>query len=331
MHPPPPVLATVRQTLHRSWALLVLAGLAGLISACAQRLLPLHMTLPTAPRGHQLHGHVADMRTLRLVDFDTLVRNLATAHFIALGEEHYHPAIQAFELRLLKALAQQRPHQLALAMEFLERDAQETVDTYLAHTIDRETLLRRLNASAAFQRLYAPLIHYAQQARLPTVAMNLPRRISRQVTKTGLQSVLQSLNPADRALIPPALPAVPERYRTYFLDRVQEHHPVEGEQAIRFTDASFLKDVTMARALALFFEQHPHHTVLAIAGRFHMDYGIAIPALLQQQWPQVNMRRLTTMTVSRRSAIDLRQLQAENIADYICFFPPAPPRHASAQ
>jgi len=274
---------------------------------------------------------VADMRTLRLIDFDTLIRNLAPAHFIALGEEHYHPDIQAFELRLLQALAQQRPHQLALAMEFLERDAQDTVDTYLAHTIDRETFHTRLNASASFQRLYAPLVHYAQQARLPTIAMNLPRRISRQVVKEGLNSVLQGLNPADRALLPPALPEVPERYRTYFLDRVQEHHPVEGEQAIRFTDASFLKDVTMARALALFLEQHPYHAVLAIAGRFHMDYGIAIPHLLQQQRPQVNMRRITTMTVSRRRAVDLRQLQAENIADYIRFFPPTPPRHASVQ
>jgi uncharacterized iron-regulated protein len=93
------------------------------------------------------------MRTLHLIDFDTLVHNLATAHLIALGEEHYHSEIQAFELRLLKALAQQRPHQLALAMEFLERDAQETVDAYLAHTIDQETLHTRLNASAAFQRL----------------------------------------------------------------------------------------------------------------------------------------------------------------------------------
>jgi hypothetical protein len=70
---------------------------------------------------------------------------------------------------------------------------------------------------------------------------------------------------------------------------------------------------------------------LAIAGRFHMDHGIAIPDLLQQQRPQVNMQRITTMTVPRRQAIDLQQLQAENIADYIRFFPPAPPHHASAQ
>jgi uncharacterized iron-regulated protein len=289
------------------------------------------MPLPTTLQGHQLYGHMVDMRTLRLIDFDTLMRRLAPAHLIALGEEHYHPKIQAFELRLLQALAQQRPHQLALAMEFLERDAQETVDIYLAHAIDREAFHTRLNASAAFQRLYAPLVHYAQQAGLPTIAMNIPRRIARQVAKEGLHPALQSLTPADRALIPPDLPDVPERYRTYFLDRVQEHHPVEAEQAIRFTDASFLKDVTMARALALFLEQHPHHTVLAIAGRFHMDYGIAIPDLLQQQRPQIDMQRLTTMTISRHSAIDLRQLQSENIADYIRFFPPAPPRYASTQ
>ncbi len=294
--------------------------------ACAHPSLSLHTPLPaTALRGGQLHGHIIDMRSLRLIDFATLVHNLETARLIAIGEEHYHSEIQAFEHRLLQALAQKRPQHLALAMEFLEQHHQETVDAYLNRTIDENTLHDQINASDAFQRLYTPLINTAQQARLPIIAMNIPRRIARQVAKEGFESALKTVAPADRTYVPTQLPNIPTRYRTFFLDQVRQHHPVIGEQATHFTEASFLKDVTMAHSLSTFLDQHPQHTILAIAGRFHVDFGIAIPALLRQQYPQLTIQRLTTMSVSRSSTVDLKQLKAENIADYIQFVAPANP------
>jgi hypothetical protein len=70
-------------------------------------------------------------------------------------------------------------------------------------------------------------------------------------------------------------------------------------------------------------------TILALAGRFHFDYGKAIPALLQQRRQHTVMRRITAMTVANDSVIDLQQLARETIADYVWFSPPAadePPR-----
>lgn len=264
------------------------------------------------------------MRTLRSLDIETLVHTIAQVNVIAVGEEHYHPDIQAFELRLLRALVQQRPQHLALAMEFLERDNQQVVDDYLAETIDQETFHKRLKASPSFQHYYSPLVHFARQAGLPIIAMNAPRRIAHQVAKEGLQKTLQSLDAAERAYLPASLPAVSARYRTYFLDAVAAYHPVQGEQAEHFTEASLLKDVTMAAALATFLERHPDFTVLAIAGRFHVDYGIALPSLLYQRRQQVILRRISTISVGADSSIDLQHLRQEDIADYVRFFPPAP-------
>ncbi len=326
-----PVLAVMNVPASRQTAVLSLLCLVLLISACATRPLLLDAPLPATLQGAQLHGRIVDMRTLHALDLDTLVRTIAPVRLIAIGEEHYHPDIQAFELHLLQALAQQRPQYLALAMEFLERDAQHTVDTYLATTIDQDTFHTRLKASPAFQRLYTPLVHYAQQAGTPTIAMNVPRRIARQVANEGLHVALQGLSPRDRAYVPMSFPDIPARYRAYFLDAVTPHHPVKGEEVERFTEASFLKDVTMAAVLASFLEQHPQHTVLAIAGRFHVDYGIAIPGLLRQRRPQVSIRRITTMTVAPESTIDLHHLRDEDMADYIRFFPPAPAPRAKAR
>jgi uncharacterized iron-regulated protein len=215
-------------------------------------------------------------------------------------------------------------------MEFLERDKQPAVDAYLAGTIDRATFHQRIEASPLFQRYYSPLIDFAQQARLPVIAMNVPRRIARQVAKEGWQKTFQGLGAAERVYLPATLPAVSAHYRTYFLDAVAAHHPVQGEQAERLTESALLKDVTMADSLATFLDRHLDFTVLAIAGRFHMDYGIALPSLLRQQRQQVVMQRLTTMSIAADSHIDLRHLREEDIADYIRFFPPAPTQHDKA-
>jgi uncharacterized iron-regulated protein len=308
-------------------AILSLFVLVLFLSACTMSSpapLAASVPLPATVSGRHVQGMAVDLHTQRAIPFDTLVNTVAQADIVAISEEHYHPDIQAFALRMLQALEQRRRAQLALALEFLERDQQSAVDEYTHGAIDAETFKTRLGVSAAFMRHYFPLIDYARQQHLPVIAMNVPRHIARQVAKEGLQPTLQQLGDHERAYLPETLSAVPLSYRTYFLDAVASHHPVQGEQAERLVDASYLKDETMAAALAGFVEQHPGFSVLAIAGRFHFDYGKAIPALLQQRRPELRVIRITTMAVEADSAIDLQQLAREEIATYLWFAPPAP-------
>jgi uncharacterized iron-regulated protein len=82
------------------------------LSACA-----LHTASPppdtvvvTTARGTQLQGTVVELATQRTLSFEAFVKAVAQAQVVAIGEEHYHPDIQAFELRLLQALVQHRPN-----------------------------------------------------------------------------------------------------------------------------------------------------------------------------------------------------------------------------
>ena len=300
----------------------LLLCLVFMLSACASptpnHRAPLSATMP----GHQLHGILADMRTLQPLNLRMLVANMRDIQVVFVGEEHYHPDIQAFELRLLQTLTQQRPQRIALAMEFLERDDQQTVDAYVNKRIDRATFHKRLKASPSFRRYYTPLLRYARRTGVPVLAMNAPRQIARQVARTGLRQTLQELSTAERAHLPTSFPAVPDQYRQYFLEAVASHHPVQGKRATHLTESSFLKDMTMADTLATFLQNHPDFTVLAIAGRFHVDHGIAVPTLLAEQHANVTMRRITAMTVTADKAVNLSELKREAIADYIRFFPP---------
>ncbi len=286
------------------------------LNACARR--PPHTwqeTVLNTKRGQHVQGRLIDIRDLRFISFDNLVDIVRRTEVVAVGEVHYHSDIQAFELQLLRALAKRKPQRLALSMEFLERDQQATVDAYLAGGMKKETFQKRLNVSSAFMRYYFPLVHYAQQVGIPVIAMNAPRRIARQVAKHGLIQTMQGLSALDCSYLPMLLGNISNSYRGYFLDAVANFHVLTEDQAMRFAEASYLKDMTMATALATFLAQHPTFTVLAIAGRFHFDYGLAIPAFLRQQRRDIVIQRITTMAIDSDKTFDLQPLAQDTIAD----------------
>jgi uncharacterized iron-regulated protein len=291
------------------------------------------LSTPLSPsvQGKHIQRTLFDVQAQRPISFDALVDAVATADVVAVGEEHHHPDIQAFALRLLQAVAQRRPQHLALAMEFLERDQQTTIDAYLAGTIEQSTLQNRLGVSAAFMRDYFPLLDYARQQALPVIAMNIPRRIARQVAREGLEKTLQQLSHSDRDYLPVALAAITPIYRSYFLEAVAAHHLLQGERAEFFVQASHLKDDTMAESLADFLASRPGFTIVALAGRFHFDYGKAIPALLQQRRQHTSMPRITAMAVASDRVISLQQFATDNVADYLWFSPPAPEERSQAE
>ncbi len=310
--------------LQRRTLMLLLYTLA--LAACALRAPspPAHGLVLSTARGTQLQGTVVQLSTQRTLSFEAFVKVVAQAQVVALGEEHYHPDIQAFELRLLQALAHHRPHHLALALEFLERDMQPAVDAYLSGRSDAATLQTQIKATPAFIQYYFPLMQYAQQAGVPILAMNAPRSLARRVTKEGLQAVVESLHSPERAHLAATFAPIIPQYRTYFLKAVATAHPLPEEHIERFVEAAYLKDETMAESLAAFLERTAEMTVLAIAGRFHFDYGLAIPALLRQRQAHVMIQRVTTMAVAADESIDLRELARETLADYVWFAPPHP-------
>ena len=314
--------------LHRRLLVLLLSTL--ILSACARRVpsVPTDGLVVSTARGAQLQSTLVELSTRRVLAFDAFVEAVAQAQVVAVGEEHYHPDIQAFELRVLQALVQRRPQRVALAMEFLERDMQPAVNAYLAGTSDATTLQERIRATPAFMQYYFPLVQYARQAHIPVLAMNTPRALARRVSKEGLQAVVQSIPDAKRAYLPATFLALTPQYRTYFLQAVAASHPLPEAQVEHFVTAAHVKDDTMAESLAAFLEQRADCAVLAIAGRFHFDYGLAIPALLQQRQPQVTIQRVTTMAVATDDTISLLELAGKHLADYVWFAPPHPETRA---
>src|SRR5215475_2044954 len=217
------------------------------VSACA-----LHTASPLADRavlstvrGSQLQGTIVELATQRTLSFEAFVQAVAQAQVVAVGEEHYHPDIQAFELRLFQALAQHRPRHIALAMEFLERDMQVAVDAYLSGNSDAVTLQTQIKATPDFIQFYFPFVQYARQAGVPLLALNVPRSLARRVTKEGLQAVAEGLPTPERAYMAATFLPITPQYRTYFLQAVAAAHSLPTGQRAPFAEAAHFKDKTM--------------------------------------------------------------------------------------
>jgi uncharacterized iron-regulated protein len=203
------------------------------LSACALRTAsPSSDTAVLSPaRGAQLQGTVVKLSTQRTLSFEAFVKVVGQAQVVAVGEEHDHADIQAFELRLLQALVQHRPRRVALAMEFLERDMQSAIDAYLAGNSDAATFQMQIKAPPDFIQYYFPLVQYARQAGVPVLALNVPRYLARRVTREGLQAVVKSLRPPERAYLAAAFSPITPQYRTYFLRQLPLPIPSQRSNA----------------------------------------------------------------------------------------------------
>jgi uncharacterized iron-regulated protein len=150
--------------------------------------------VPETPRQqvvHPLQGNIWDVQKGALVSQETLLRELAAAQFILLGEVHDNPEHHRLQADLLRALIVQgrRP---ALAMEQFDREFQPAIDAALARS---NVSAVALATSGEFDRkdwllpLYAPLLAIAVDARLPVAALNLSRNRTREVARQGFAAL----------------------------------------------------------------------------------------------------------------------------------------------
>ena len=122
---------------------------------------------------------------------EALLRELATAQFILLGEVHDNPEHHHAQAEVLRALIAQgrRP---ALAMEQFDREHQPAIDALLAQPGAPPDAI---GDAGGFDRKgwdwpqYAPLLKIASDARLPIVAINLSRNRARDVARQGFASL----------------------------------------------------------------------------------------------------------------------------------------------
>lgn len=227
-------------------------------------------------KDHPLAGRVWLGGEGRYVGVQVLVRRMARARFILLGERHDNPdhhRIQAWVTARLVAEGR-RP---ALAMEMFRAGQQRRIDAHLAaHPNDAEGL----GAAAGWGESgwppweqYAPIVRPVVVRGLPVVAANIDRSTLRAVLKDGLDVLggdeLRRLGLA-RPLPPPVLDAMDR-------DIVEAHCGyLDRGRARAFTRIQVLRDARFAAAMTSGPSRADGAVLVAGNGHVRRDRGVPL-------------------------------------------------------
>jgi uncharacterized iron-regulated protein len=251
-------------------------------------------TVPVTRSEAPLAGRVWDVARHRFIDPAQAERRLASAEVALLGETHDSPAHHEIELRVLRAaVAQGRRPQLA--MEQIDIDREAAVERAIAQGGDAQAVNSAADIAAHWPwPLYAPVVSFALQERLPLVALNLPRSRTRRIVGEGLAAL--GAGEASRL----ALDRTWNEAREAALHReiVAGHCGEEDPMVARLVEVQRAKDAVMAdRILA----RRPR-PVVAILGRAHARADLAVPLYLAARDPGLRVLVVGLVEVDRDAA-----------------------------
>jgi uncharacterized iron-regulated protein len=267
---------------------------------------------------------VLNLQTQRRESALTVLRKLARANVVYLGETHDSVADHQTQLEIIRSLHQQNPR-LAIALEMFQRPYQSLLDRYVAG----EMTEAELREQSQFDRrwgfpweYYAPILQYAKTHQLPLLALNAPSEVSRKVARQGLES----LTDEERKYVPPRADIRTDNpaYRQFMQIIYDEIHSEMGNSQSfeRFFLAQVLWDETMAERISQFLQVNPRTQVVVLAGQGHIVYGYGIPSRVQRRLTTGNsaLRPFQQKLILLNPSEEMQERKDSTIADYFWFF-----------
>lgn len=259
------------------------------MTRCASRLL-----LSAIFLGSALQAHAQDSVCLApgqwrvpasrpvVTDAAAVIAAARNAQFVLLGEQHDEADHHRWQLHALAMLHAARP-QMAIGLEMLPRRAQPVLDRWVAGELTEPEFVKESDWSNAWgydADLYLPILHFARLHRVPLIALNVERALTREVGRKGWAAI-----PAERreGVGDPA-PAS-EAYRSMLQEWFGYHRDeAEAANAIdfrHFVEAQLTWDRAMAEALLSATKHDPTTLVVGIIGSGHLRHGYGVPHQLR--------------------------------------------------
>ena len=205
--------------------------------------------------------------------------NVEAPSVVYVGEQHDQLSYHLNQLAVIIALNELGLN-VAIGMEMIQTPFQQPLDDYVNGRIDFVTMLERTEYFSRWRydaRLYQPIFQYAQQHRLPLIALNAPRELTDRVSEVGIAGLDQN----ERSVFPEKLTPLDPQYRA-LLEQVFEEHEEFGDMDIeRFIEVQRSWDEIMGKTSADFIRDNPDHVLVILAGVQHVANGYGIPSRIE--------------------------------------------------
>lgn len=250
-------------------------------------------------------SHSYDLNRGQVVTLDEIIRDLASAQAIMIGETHDQKSHHDAQLQIIHEL-HRADHQVGIGLEMFRHDGQEDLDRWVAGQIDEADFSRVFANHWNNWELYRDIFLFARDNDIPLYGLNISRQYVKQVARHGFAS----LSEEERSRLPLAVCNVSQEYRD-FIRRTLQGHPLEGTAFEHFCEAQILWDASMADNLSKHLQKTPQRTFVVLAGNGHAwKHGIP------EQLARFGEYRTRVLLPEVPGQIDLHHTDA-NATDYL--------------
>ena len=258
-----------------------------------------------SPYGYQYQweqGRIYHNRTGVEMTEQQLYDYLSGFSVVYVGESHDSVNDHAVQLKILKALVNRYPGQIALGMEMLRTDSQEGVDQWVAGELNEKEMMRLWadNWGGSSYPYYSDILQFVREEKIPLVALNRPK--TNQPNGHGPEATGES-STAVATHSPPPEPEIDWNdpyYDAYIGAFLSGHgHELGPDMREKFMRGQLLWDETMAETGARYLAEAANHDkkLVIFAGGNHVRYGLGIPRRLFRRLP-VNYAIVSPRVVS---------------------------------
>ena len=199
------------------------------------------------------------------------ISDLKKNRIILVGEHHTNQNHHFAQLNVIQSL-NEAGVKVAIGIEMFRNDSQQALDRWVAGNI----------GEAEFQEIYYDnwtypwsnyrmIFEYAKQEKIPMIGLNVPRDITRQVSREGFNSLSEEQKGK--------LADVSCRVDKEYMDYIKKAFGGHGHGNINFTyfcEAQLVWDSAMAIHTLEYLKKNPDAVVVLLAGAGHVQKG-AVP------------------------------------------------------
>lgn len=212
------------------------------------------------------------------ITFNQIMDKAKNRRVIFIGENHDQFAHHLNQLKIIKSM-HKSGKKFAIGMEMFQRKFQSSIDDYLQNKITLKTFLKK---SEYYRRwgfnynLYKPIIDYAKQNKIPIVALNLERELTKKISKNGLFSLTDD----EQAKLPQTIDLSNISYKEKLLKFFSSNtHTTKSKiKNLNFIyQSQILWDQTMADSINRYLEAHDNRAMIVLVGSGHLKMRHGIP------------------------------------------------------
>jgi uncharacterized iron-regulated protein len=214
---------------------------------------------------------VYDLKQGRRLRLSELMPDLLKNRIILVGEQHTDESHHRTQLEVIHALVGSGS-KVAIGLEMFRRDSQAALNRWTAGEISLPEFEKIYYDNWNYPwPAYSAIFDFARANKLPMIGLNVPRDITRQVARSGFQS----LTDEQRGQLADVTCSIDAEYMRYIRSVYGAH--AHGKMNFTFfCEAQMVWDTAMAVHAIDYLRQHPDATLVILTGIGHAQKG-AVP------------------------------------------------------